>query len=419
MFIGSRCAAVAALTVVLCGVGTTERAWAQPAGLVRIAGFQDVAPGSIATYDEFFAAPSIANGVVAYHAGWSGAQGVHRWNAGLRSSIIDTFTFQPAQSTPFSAFSSVSAAGGAVAFLGQGAQFNGVYGLVNNTLRNFGDGQPLGENAPPIFDPFGAPSIDGDAAVFWAMTPNSTTTTQGIYRTSVKATENARLVGFNTVVPGSTQSFAWFGVTPVGRNINVLFNGGDGGAREGLYVAAGAGVSVFVDNTTTVTNSPATVSNIRDNFAFDGSRAAFIGEGIFNIPGVYLGTQGSATLVSSLFDAIPDGFGAFSDFQDVSLSGNNVVFTAIGPQSQQGIYGVLGGELTKIIDLKTVIEPDKSLALLTIGREALDGDLLAFRAEFTDGTSGLYMYDLARIPSPSTLALAAAGGVALMTRRRR
>lgn len=419
MFIGSRCAAVAALTVVLSAAGPSPTAWAQPEGLVRIAGFDTVAPGSGATYDLFFAAPSIANGVVSYHAGWSGAQGVHRWNAGLRTSVIDTFTFQPEQSTAFTAFSAVSAVGGSLAFRGEGAQFNGVYGVVNNTLRNFGDGMPLGEGAPPIFAEFGAPSIDGDAAVFWAQTPNSAVSTQGIYRTSVKATENARLVGFNTDVPGTAQRFAWFGATPVGRNINVLFNGGNGSDREGLYVAAGAGVNIFVDNNTPITNSAAMVKNIRDNFAFDGSRAAFIGEGIFNIPGVYVGTQGSATLVSSLFDSVPGGFGTFFGYHDVAIWGNNIVFTAFGTQGQQGIYGVLDGQLTKIIDLKTVIEPDKSLALLTIGREALDGDLLAFRAEFTDGTSGLYLYDLSLIPTPSTLALAALAALTVSRRRRR
>jgi hypothetical protein len=251
----------------------------------------------------------------------------------------------------------------------------------------------------------------------WAFTPDSQVAPEGIYQTTNRATEQNRILGVGQAVIGVQGPFMDFGTAPVNGGGQTLF-WGKTSTQEGLYLTAGTIVSPFAHDSTPVSGDTAPATNIRQNFSFDGTYGAFIGEGSFTVAGIYLGLPGSPARVVSEFNAVPEGFGTFSDFIDVAVSGDRVVFTATGAGGQMGLYAAIDGEILRLVDLASNLEDGRSIASLGIGREGFSGDRIAFTAQFTDGSSGVYLLDLALFPSPGAL-VALPAGLLLASRRRR
>lgn len=415
MFQGVCRAAVAAL--VSC-VGVASSASALPIYVDRIASTESGVPGVSATnFTGFNIAPVVSANLVYFGGRWGAGGGIIRYNGVSLSNLVSNATLTPDGVVPFTGFTSLSASGTRFAF---GATFDDADGAFLSTSTGIvaiADTEPISTSGTKLFEQVGAPSVDADQVSIWAVTPDSTTTAEGIYQTTNRATQQNRIIATGETPIGVPQPFMDFGTAPVNGGGQTLF-WGKSSTREGLYISSGAIVNTFADNTTTVSNDTTSPMNIRQNFSFDGTFAAFIGEGTFGVPGIYIGLPGSPTRVVSLFDAVPEGFGTFSDFIDVAVSGDRVAFTALGPNGQMGLYAAIDGDILRLVDLASNLEDGRSIASLKLGREGFSGDLIAFTAEFTDGGSGVYLLDLAVFPSPGGL-LALPAGLLLASRRRR
>jgi hypothetical protein len=412
-------AARAAVVALLTGVAASS-ATALPDWVARIASTGQPAPGVAGSnYTSFNIAPSQTAGFTYFGGRWGSGGGILRSNGSIVTNLVSNATLTPGGASSFNAFTSVSASGLRFVF---GANFEGFDGAflssASTGLITIADTKPISDSGSKLFDTVGAPSVDGDIVSVWAFTPNSSVADEGIFQTTNRITEQNRIVRLGQTLPGSNQIFTDFGTGPVNGGGASLF-WGKSASNEGLYVSSGGGfVSVFADSNMTIPGQTAPLTGIRQNFSFDGTFAAFIGAGNFSVPTIYLASQGSAISIASLFDAIPDGFGTFSDFQDVAVSGDRVVFTATGPQNQQGLYAWINGDIITLVDRASDLEDEKSVSRVRIGRESFDGDIIAFIAEFTDGSSGVYTFDLGVYPAPGALVAMPLAGL-FLTRRRR
>lgn len=412
-----RRAAITALTVGLAAPSVS----AMPSPVQRLAMTGGPVPDFVgASFTSFHLAPVATDGAVYYAGRWLGNDGIIRRAGATSSMMISQFTFVPGLQSQFNGFESLSASGGQFAFLASlrsaaGETTTGAFASLTEGLTLLAEAQPP-EGGSQFFQQVGAPSIDGNTISVWGLTPTSGVSPVGVFQTAGALGEAGRVVRLGQLAPSGGQAFTSLGATPVSGGDDTLFWGATPN-RQGLYIAFGVAVAdVLVDNATPITGDVSPVTNIRQNFSWDGVFAAFIGEGTFGVPGVYLASTDGATRIASLFDGIPEGFGAFFDFQDVAVSGERVVFTATGTQGQQGLYAWLEGDLVRLVDRNTTLEDGKSIAMIRIGREAIFEDTVAFIADFTDGSSGVYTFALAPIPAPGALTVLAA--LALARRRR-
>jgi len=408
----------AAMVALVSCVGAASSAVAAPVYIDRITSTESGVPGlSATTFTGFNIAPVVSANFVYFGGRWGSGGGIIRYNGASLTNLVSNATLTPDGVVPFSGFTSLSASGTRFAF---GATFDdsdGAFLASSTGILSIADTEPISTSGARLFEQVGAPSVDADQVSLWAVTPDSAANAEGIYQTTNRATAQNRIIATGETPIGVPQPFTEFGMNPVNGGGQTLF-WAKSSTREGLFLTSGAIVNTFTDNSTPVSNDTTPVTNIRQNFSFDGTFAAFIGEGTFTVPGIYVGLPGAPTRVASLFDAVPGGFGTFSDFIDVAVSGDRVAFTALGPNGQMGLYAAIDGEIVRLVDLASNLEDGRSIASLELGREGFSGDLIAFTAEFTDGGSGVYVLDLAVFPSPGGV-LALPAGLLLAMRRRR
>jgi hypothetical protein len=121
-------------------------------------------------------------------------------------------------------------------------------------------------------------------------------------------------------------------------------------------------------------------------------RVAYVGSGASQ-QGVYLseldlaGQNGPPIKVADLDTPIPGGSGSFTGFSSVSTNGAHTAFLGLGSSGQAGIY--LASALTKMIAVGDLLA-SKTVTGLRLGRDGLSGDQLAFTAEFSDGSEGVF-----------------------------
>jgi GT2 family glycosyltransferase len=149
---------------------------------------------------------------------------------------------------------------------------------------------------------------------------------------------------------------------------------------------------------------------------------AFEGVGENGQEGIYAAylDDGPLTLVADLNTPVPMGNGSFSELYfspspnySVSVDGEMIAFLGLDAAGQAGIYlnSIAEGELTKVIAAGDALD-GRSVGDLRFGTDSFDAGRLAFVANFTDGTSGIYVATVG-VPEPSSLILVAIGGATL------
>jgi hypothetical protein len=179
---------------------------------------------------------------------------------------------------------------------------------------------------------------------------------------------------------------------------------GSGAGRAGIYRRQVSGLKKLVDDTTRIPSGGGLLSTFQSfgDPCMRGEDVAFRGEGSGQ-EGIYTIIDGALARVADRNTSIPEGSGRFTGFGVVSFDGTNVAFVGEGPSGQKGIYTDLGGSLVKVIDVYDRLE-NKRVSNFYIGRQALSGGAIAFKADFTDGTSGLFAAGLHLPPAPAPVA---------------
>ena len=117
---------------------------------------------------------------------------------------------------------------------------------------------------------------------------------------------------------------------------------------------------------------------------------------------------------------LPGSSSRYSDFLAVSIDPADFAFLATGSDGEKGIFASLSGTLFDVINRGDVLD-GRTISDLSFGKsgffENASGAQIAYRATFTDGTSGTYTSAVV-VPEPACGALFAVGALLLGWPRR-
>jgi hypothetical protein len=221
-----------------------------------------------------------------------------------------------------------------------------------------------------------------------------------------------RVVDNTVPMPGAGGNFSFLAMGDLSAT-TVAFRGFSGGA-QGLFIAPfGSSLITAADTSTPLPGGNGNFEYFDSPLSLSGTDLAFHGGGGGD-DAIFLFHNGARIRIADLKTFIPSGTGTFTSFYPlVATDGGIVAFLGYGIGGQRGIYSYEGGVLEKVLDLNTTLD-GKSVSDLFFYSEGLDARNLLFQANFTDGSSGLF---IASVPEPSAIALAAVGMLALSRRR--
>jgi len=317
--------------------------------LSRVAGRSTSIPSGTGTFTSFsFFGNGIDDGIVAFRGlGSSEQKGVYAYDSDgeALSLIADTSTAIPNGTGTFTAFTTAYADGGSYAFIAGGdSSQQGIYLSTGMSLTRIADKTTT---VPDIGGTYGWSSqlgFDGGNLSFWS-----------------------------NVAGGSTPGEIIGGYTPGG----------------GLVTLVTTATMVPIVNTPfTQLSSPADLSGT--TVAFRGAYAG--GDGIFTIDLA----GGAITTIARKNTAPPGDGGNFVSFTPPCIDGDVIAFQGYSTTGAIGLYLFHEGRLRKVISTADQLD-GKSLASVTISENSLAGGYLAFRADFTDTTTGIYRLTISEL----------------------
>lgn len=215
-----------------------------------------------------------------------------------------------------------------------------------------------------------------------------------------------KVVDTSTFLPGSGSTFDAFSYVGFdGDNVALIAAGS--GNEEGVYIWNHGGLSVVAD-TSTVAPSNGGSTSVFDNFAnisIDNGSVAFQGTAGAR-DGVFTNLGGALRTVADTSVTMPGAFVPFTEFlqesipsQEVSISGDNIVFSAFGNNGfifNEGVYRERGGVLERIAD-RSITPPGETQSFVFFGEVAASGDDVLFYGR--PDTGGLWTTQGAQVGS--------------------
>ena len=232
---------------------------------------------------------------------------------------------------------------------------------------------PGGGSSLQILAP--APSIDGENVAFLAL---DTTFGHGYYTNVAGVLEQS--VGENTPVPGGGGGILLLSGPPALDGTSVAFKGQTASA-EGIYVADAGSIRLVADTNTLVPGGSETFVYFGGTLAHDDGNVVF--DAFTSDNELYAEIDGSLVLISSEY--------VYSASISGDRVAWHATSDSVGqPDSYAGLYVLFDGQREKVIEASDVLD-GRVVSFFALGPEGLDGDQLAFTAYFEDGTSGVYL----------------------------
>lgn len=415
------------LSVAFVGViGMASAAAAQT--FTRIADMTTAIPGGMGTFSSIGGGNrmSIASGTVGLiGSGSDGQSGIYLVDAGggPLSRFVDTSTSIPAGNGNFTSYGGVRLAGSHVVF--SAGNSSGIYaGPVGGgpLIRLVDRNTPV----PGGTGNFGTvPSATLWYASGMTVAFNSGS---GIYTVPTTGGSVTRVVDTNTPVPGGSGLFGTLGNVSVSGSF-VGFRGSIGTTYDGVFTAttSGGSLAAVADINTPIPGGTGLFARFQIQVV-SGSKVAFIGFGQNDTQeGIFVGTVGGGPIArfADLTSPVPGGSGTFTTLYlgptQMAFSGTTIVFEALSNNDQlKGIYfgSTEGGVLQKAVAVGDFLD-GRIVSNVAINKGGgIDGSMIAFRADFTDGTHAVYTFTPVTEPS-EVLAISSVVGVALVIVRRR
>ena len=255
---------------------------------------------------------------------------------------------------------------------------------MDGVIRLIADSGTPFLDTPNFFSSVRAPSLDGEDVVFQA----GTSSTSGIYA-SVDGVIRT-VVDTNTPFPGSSDTFSGFS-NPSFDDGKVAFRGAESSTTPpGIFVRAEDNPLIVVaDANTDMPGGAGKFANLSDP-VLDGDTVAFFGSDGLGDGGIFVYDGGPLTRLLDTPTPISDG-GTLTGLSIRSLNNGNVAVRGGDASENNRIYLYRDGELKKVIDDSDRLD-GRPLSSVSMVREALSGDFLAFNARFDDNnTGGLYV----------------------------
>ena len=325
--------------------------------LSRIADTTTAVPDSAATFTDFTRPTffnSFTTGGIVFTGASPAGEGVYR------SGFGGPLTRIPPANPNANAFSAPSGMFSTIAF----TESAGALMRISVSDGTTTTGKDLGLFGPPSASHFLFPDPAGTQVIAYAARDDVGSPYSAIKTYFTPEGVPFVLASVGSPVPGGTGNFSGFG-DPAAGHQSVFFRATGSGAQEGIYEIGVSGLPRF--------------NRVDRNSQVPGR------------PGV-----------------------TFTGFSDPAAYGNAFAFLAALSDGDTALYS---NDLTELISTGDVIG-GKTISALDISREAIGGALNAdyvFKAEFTDGSEGIYML---KLPEPGTMTLAL-GAITLLAHRRR
>lgn len=407
---------VMAVALVICPAVTGQ--------FIRIADTSTLIPGGSATFTNI-GFPSVSNSIVAFSgaAPALGQGGIYAVPAGggVLTTVVDWNTLIPGGTGTFTSTPMESFFGNTVVFVGTGTNQRGIYtgSVMGGSLSVVADRNTPIPGGTGNFNGMSNASISGTTVAF---SGGDSASQGGIYFRPVGGGPLTLFANRNTPIPDGTGNFVSLGQPGVSvSDSTVLFKATGSGVQQGIYAGPimGGSLNAVVDTNTPIPGGTGNFTVVAYP-SLSGSTVGFLGIGSGNQRGIYTATLdgNSVTRIVDQTTPIPGGTGNFLNYSlGPSVSGTNLAFVGTGSGSQEGIYLTSSGAgtITEIISYGDFLD-GRIVSDLGFFRTGLDMNMLAFRATFTDGSSGVYVTP---VPEPGSMALLATASVAAYTFARR
>ncbi len=391
--------AIGAIATLSAGLALAAAPAVAQVSFTQVADTSTLVPGG-AMSETFsaFGAPALDGGQVAFQGfGTMGQAGIYRDGIGALGVVADLGTAIPDGTGNFMNFFFPALQGGQVAF--NGSAFNasgpglqqGVYRDVGGTLTRIADLTTPIPDGSGTFSGFGLVSVDGGQIGFEG---SGLSGQSGIYRDGVGALTT--IVNTNTAVPDGTGTFTIFNNSSLAGG-RVAFVGLGTSGERGVYRTGVGALTRIADLNTAIPGGTGNFTDFSD-LSTDGDQIAFDG---FRPPdqfGVYRSEAGTLTVIADRNSAIPGGTGNFLIFDATSVDGGQVAFAGRDSSLQGGIYLERGGALQRVVAAGDLID-GRLVSSVILGPQGLSGDQLAFVANFSDQSRGLFIAELPVSPS--------------------
>lgn len=412
-------------------VAEERRAVADLIDFTQIAGPNTASPSGGGNFTGF-ALPTIENGTVYFYGGTAGnaTLGIYSNSGGMINTIADTTTPIPGGSGNFGFLSAPSVSGGTVAFTGGVNNSNeGVYTVSTSggALTRIADQSTTApdEVFDNTFNSFGGATTNGGTVAFKG---EATFSGEGIY--SQSGGTLTKIVDLSTDIPGAGgANFQHFSQPSLAENGTLVFRGNNGFEQpsaddnfEGIYTSSGGILSTVADTETPMPNESVEFDDFGDTSIDGDGTVAFRAEGpdpadpnALTQGGVYTSDGGSLDVIADLNTAAPDGGNFLAFFGgNTPIDGNNVAFTAFHgslatPSTiEEGLYFSRDGVLSPLLHVGDTLD-GRVIEFIFLGREAMEGNTLAFLVQFDDPNSLQAVYTAtvtpASVPEPSSMLL--------------
>lgn len=218
----------------------------------------------------------------------------------------------------------------------------------------------------------------------------------------------------NTAIPGGTGNFTrFFPPVPLGGD-DVAFLAEGASDQEGIYTSIGGVLAVVADLSTSIPGGTGNFTTIAFPVSLGGDDVAFLGRGSSSQVGIYTSIGGTLSVVADLSTPIPGGTGNFTLLDaPVSLGGGDIAFVGVG-LTQGGIYTSIGGTLAVVADLSTPIPGGTGNFTSLDEPVSLGGGDVVFRGLGT-GQEGIYTFIGGTLSLVADLSTMIPGGVGTFT----
>jgi len=321
------------------------------------------------------------------------------------TSVSDTVTPIPGGSGNFTSFlGAPSISFGNLAFVGTGSDGQvGVYVLTPpDPIMPVADTSTAIPNGTGNFVNISAvPCISGNNVVFVG---TGTSGQVGVY-VLTPPDPIIPVADINTPIPGGSGNFVSLPADPCINGGNVVFVGTGSGGQQGVYILTPPDPIMPVADTSTPIPSGLAAFRYFTTVAMDSANnVAFVGgepldNDVNQEQGVYKLVNGSLLKVADLTTAIPGGAGNFARFGSVAIDPGTVVFEGFDASLRNGLYSDLGGTLSKVIAEGDTLG-GKTVSGLRFQRSGFSDGQVAFVAEFSDASQGIFFATLSQAPCP-------------------
>jgi Dockerin type I domain len=364
--------------------------------IIKIADTNTLIPnGGGATFG-VFDRPAISGQNVAFFGRATGGgippAGVYH-NIGALTRVMDNTTPSPFGAGILNANGTVDIAGNVVVFT-TGSPNIGVFtsdGGILSVIANTGTPNPAGAGFLTGFD---FPTIGTSGVSFQALV--NTSFFNGIY-TTVGGGGVSRIFDATMLIPGGVVPGPSNIVAPAMSGANTVFSASNSAGSFSCICGLMGGVFGSIISSSDV--APGTLIDSRP--AISGENVAWT-EGQTGLAGairVRARIDGVIGPIAVIGQVAPDSGMSMMRFGDPSIDGDTVSFGANNLAGVFGLFVRIAGQI-HTVQLNTQPLDGKTIQTIQMSQFALDSNNIAFKAEFTDGSQGIFMASITVTNTP-------------------